>query len=69
MLFESQATPRERRREAMRGNKMNYWEAFWTFCLLVAGSTFAAITLIVIVKGGPDLREMLRQLRRQNQQR
>jgi hypothetical protein len=48
---------------------MNYWEIFWTLCLVVAGSAFAAITLIVIVKGGPDLREMLRQLRRQNSQR
>jgi hypothetical protein len=48
---------------------MNYWLIFWTLCLIVAGSTFSAITLIVIVKGGPDLREMLRQLRRQNLQR
>lgn len=48
---------------------MKYWEIFWTFCLLVAGGAFAFITLVVIVKGGPDLREMLRQLRRQNLRR
>ena len=48
---------------------MKYWEILWTFCLLVAGGAFAFITLVVIVKGGPDLREMLRQLRRQNLQR
>jgi hypothetical protein len=45
---------------------MNYWEVFWTVCLLGAGGAFAFITIVVIVKGGPDLREMLTQLRRQN---
>lgn len=45
---------------------MKYWELFWTISLLVSGAAFALITLIVIVKGGPDLRAMLRQLRRQN---
>jgi len=45
---------------------MRYWELFWTASLLVAGGAFAFITIVVIVKGGPDLREMLRQLRRQN---
>lgn len=44
---------------------MKYWETFWTLCLLLAGGAFALITAVVIVKGGPDLREMLRQLRRQ----
>jgi hypothetical protein len=48
---------------------MKYWEIFWVLCLLVAGGAFAFITLVVIVRGGPDLREMLRQLRRQNLQR
>ena len=48
---------------------MNDWLVFWTLCLVVAGATFAFITLVVIIKGGPDLREMLRQLRRQNLQR
>jgi hypothetical protein len=45
---------------------MKFWESLWTFCLLGAGAAFAFITLVVIVKGVPDLREMLRQLRRQN---
>ena len=48
---------------------MKYWEFLWTLCLLVAGTTFTFITLVVIIKGVPDLREMLRQLRRQNLQR
>lgn len=48
---------------------MKAWEIFWMLCLIIAGATFAFITLIVIIKGGPDLREMLRQLRRQNLQR
>lgn len=45
---------------------MRYWELFWAASLLVAGGAFAFITIVVIWKGGPDLREMLRQLRRQN---
>ena len=45
---------------------MKYWELFWTLCLLISGGVFVFITIIVIVRGGPDLREMLRQLRRQN---
>lgn len=48
---------------------MKYWEIFWMFCLFVAGGAFAFITLVVIVKGGPDLRRTLRDLRRQNLQR
>jgi hypothetical protein len=45
---------------------MKYWEIFWTLALLVSGCAFAFITLIVIVKGGPDLRDMLGELRRQH---
>jgi hypothetical protein len=45
---------------------MKYWEIFWTASLLVSGAAFAFITLVVILKGGPDLRDMLRQLRRQH---
>jgi hypothetical protein len=48
---------------------MKYWELFWTLSLVVAGAAFAFITVVVIIRGGPDLREMLRQLRRQNLQR
>jgi hypothetical protein len=45
---------------------VRYWETFWTLCLLLVGGSFVLITIVVIAKGGPDLREMLRQLRRQN---
>jgi hypothetical protein len=38
---------------------MELWKAFWTVALVVAGSGFALITLIVILKGGNDLRAML----------
>ena len=48
---------------------MKYWEFFWALSLMVAGAAFAIITVVVIIKGVPDLREMLRQLRRQNLQR
>jgi hypothetical protein len=37
---------------------------FWTAALLVAGGGFALVTLVVIVKGGQDLRSMLTALRR-----
>jgi hypothetical protein len=38
---------------------MEIWKAFWTIALVVAGSGFALITLVVILKGGTDLRAML----------
>jgi hypothetical protein len=38
---------------------MEFWKAFWSVALLVAGSGFALITLVVILKGGGDLRKML----------
>jgi hypothetical protein len=38
---------------------MEIWKAFWTVWLVVAGSGFAIITLLVILKGGKDLRAML----------
>ena len=43
---------------------MQVWKVLWTAALLVAGSGFALITLVVIVKGSQDLRAMLRALRR-----
>jgi hypothetical protein len=45
---------------------MKYWEIFWTLALLVSGAAFAFITVVVILKGGPDLRDMLRELRREH---
>ena len=41
---------------------MNLWITFWLICLIIAGSAFALITLIVAVKGFKDLREMLKEL-------
>ena len=38
---------------------MEIWKTFWTLALLGAGSGFALITLVVILKGGTDLRAML----------
>jgi hypothetical protein len=43
---------------------ISLWKAFWTVALLVAGSGFAIVTLVVILKGGGDLRAMLRGLKR-----
>lgn len=44
---------------------MYFWQLFWTISLLVAGSSFALITLVVTFKGVRDLREMFRQLGKQ----
>ena len=45
---------------------MNVWLIFWTLMLVVAGGSFAAITLVVTVRGGRDLRQWFASLRRQN---
>lgn len=37
---------------------MNAWLGFWAVWLVLAGVAFAAITLIVAVKGFQDLRSM-----------
>jgi len=47
---------------------MKFWEIFWTLNLLVAGTTFAFITLAVTIKGVRDLRQWFRNLDRQNQE-
>jgi hypothetical protein len=44
---------------------MNYWQAFWTMSLLVAGVSFACITVIVTARGFRDLHSMFDRLRRQ----
>ena len=46
---------------------MYFWQLFWTISLLVAGSSFAFITLVVTFKGVKDLREMFRQLGKQQE--
>jgi hypothetical protein len=44
---------------------MNYWLAFWTASLLVAGLSFAIITCVVTVRGYKDLRTMFSRLTQQ----
>ena len=45
---------------------MNLWLIFWTLMLVVAGGSFAAITLVVTVRGVRDLRQWFASLSRQN---
>ena len=45
---------------------MKIWEMFWTINLVVAGSAFAFITIVVTVKGVKDLQQWFGNLRRQN---
>lgn len=42
---------------------MNGWYYFWMANFMVAGSAFTVITLIVLVRGLRDLREMFANLR------
>ena len=44
---------------------MRFWQLFWTIWLVVAGLSFAFITLVVSVRGGRDLRQMFRDLSKQ----
>jgi hypothetical protein len=48
---------------------MNVWLIFWTLMLVVAGGSFAAITLVVTVRGIRDLREWFTSLSRQESDR
>jgi hypothetical protein len=41
---------------------MKFWEIFWTISVLVAGLSFAFVTVVVTLKGGSDLREMFARL-------
>ncbi|HEV8625345.1 MAG TPA: hypothetical protein VG034_12865 [Acidimicrobiia bacterium] len=45
---------------------MNLWLIFWTLMLVVAGGSFAAITLVVTMRGFRDLRQWFASLSRQN---
>jgi hypothetical protein len=45
---------------------MNFWLIFWTLMLVVAGGSFAVITLIVTTRGFRDLRQWFATLSRQN---
>jgi len=44
---------------------VRFWQLFWTISLVVAGSSFAFITLMVTIKGGKDLRQMFKDLSEQ----
>ena len=45
---------------------MNLWLIFWALMLVVAGGSFAVITLVVTVRGSRDLRQWFATLSRQN---
>lgn len=47
---------------------MNGWYLFWMANFVIAGSAFAVITVIVLVRGLRDLREMFAGLRAEAQQ-
>jgi len=47
---------------------MKVWQLFWTLNLLVAGTAFAFITVVVTFKGVKDLRQWFGNLRRQNEE-
>ena len=44
---------------------MRAWQTFWSVSLLVAGASFAFITIVVAFKGVQDLRDLFRRLRHQ----
>ena len=48
---------------------MHNWYLFWMANFILAGSAFAIITLIVMVRGLRDLREMFAGLRAEAQRR
>ena len=45
---------------------MEYWKWFWTLSLIIAGSSFLFITVVVIIKGFKDLRLMFSRLLEQH---
>jgi len=45
---------------------MGFWYYFWTANFLIAGSAFAVITVVVLVRGSKDLLDMLTRLRESN---
>jgi hypothetical protein len=42
---------------------MKAWQIFWAVALLIAGTSFAGITIVVAVRGFHDLRLLFRHLR------
>lgn len=47
---------------------MNLWLLFWEVSLVVAGTSFAFITVVVTIKGARDLRNWFTSLQRQNKE-
>ena len=47
---------------------MNLWLWFWTISLVVAGTSFAFITVVVTIKGATDLKNWFSSLQRQNRE-
>jgi len=48
---------------------MSRWLYFWVANLILAGLTFALITVVVIVRGIGDLKEMFRRLTKGDSER
>jgi hypothetical protein len=46
---------------------MNDWYYFWIISFVVSGSAFAVITIIVLIRGLRDLRDMFANLRAEAQ--
>lgn len=47
---------------------MQAWQTFWMIWLLFAGVAFAAITVVVTIKGFGDVRRMLRGIKSHDDQ-
>ncbi len=44
---------------------MKYWNLFWIANFILAGSSFAIITIVVAIRGTVEMRDMLVSLRRE----
>lgn len=53
-------------RKDFKGAIMYFWQWFWMLSLLIAGSCFFIITVIVVIKGFNDLRVMFSKLMEQH---
>jgi len=47
---------------------MKAWQILWSASLLVAGGSFACITVVIAVKGFQDLRSLFRRWQRQKEE-
>ena len=46
---------------------MRFWTWFWTAAIVVAGASFAFITVVVAFKGARDLKTLFRRLTEQRE--